>query len=466
MKKILSILLILFSLLSLISFEKTLAKSYDTYFVVTAYYSPLPNQRVYLKWNYKAEIRLNWRGIQWASGEKVFPGMIAAPKKYKFWTVIKLDWVWVWIVTDRWWAIVKAWKRWYRYDRLDIWMWHWEEGLKRALTWGKRTIKWKVLTNYKWEATIDLSMLPTSSSWIKRIAKKTEIFDKGIWKSSKKKDIVKLQNFLKNTWIYEWKIDGKYNKKLIEDIIKFQKENSIIKSKKSLWAGYWWVSTRSLVLENFLAWEYESKATWEKSAIPNIFKKNLWPESKKEDIEDLQKAFKNMWIFWAKIDWKYESIKEDIIKYQLENKLITNRSNYWAGYFGPKTRANIEKKYLSFLKDKKLEEKIEKEIEKKVESHIASIWKPKLWEIWWNVRKLQKTMKILWYFDVKDSAIYWPITMKSVLEYQIDKWIIKSKKDSWAGYFWPKTRDQVKKDLVNIIKKKRNQEKWLVSFKK
>lgn len=51
----------------------------DGYFVVTAYYSPLPNQKHYLKGNYEDEKRLNGQGIAGASGRPVFSGMLAAP---------------------------------------------------------------------------------------------------------------------------------------------------------------------------------------------------------------------------------------------------------------------------------------------------------------------------------------------------------------------------------------------------
>ena len=114
------------------------------YFTVTAYYSPLPDQKYYLKWDYDAERRLNGMWIRWASGRGVFSGMIAAPKNYQFGTKVYLQWLWVWDIQDRGWAIVNAWERGYKHDRLDVWMWYGDEGLRRALAWGKRTIPWYI----------------------------------------------------------------------------------------------------------------------------------------------------------------------------------------------------------------------------------------------------------------------------------------------------------------------------------
>jgi 3D (Asp-Asp-Asp) domain-containing protein len=109
-------------------------------FIVTAYYSPLPNQSFYLKGNYEAEKILNGEWTHGASGKPVFVGMIAAPKWYDFGTRIDFDGLGVGIVEDRWGAIVKAWERGYTNDRIDIWMGSGESGLRRAMVWGKRKV--------------------------------------------------------------------------------------------------------------------------------------------------------------------------------------------------------------------------------------------------------------------------------------------------------------------------------------
>jgi hypothetical protein len=50
--------------------------------VATAYYSPVPGQKYYLRGDYEREVILNGRGTHGASGKPVFEGMIAAPKDY------------------------------------------------------------------------------------------------------------------------------------------------------------------------------------------------------------------------------------------------------------------------------------------------------------------------------------------------------------------------------------------------
>jgi hypothetical protein len=58
-KKIFSLLIILSFLLA--SFP--VSAQDDNYFVVTAYYSPLPDQEYYITGNYKDELILNGKGI-------------------------------------------------------------------------------------------------------------------------------------------------------------------------------------------------------------------------------------------------------------------------------------------------------------------------------------------------------------------------------------------------------------------
>ncbi len=74
--------------------------------------------------------------------------------------------------------------------------------------------------------------------------------------------------------------------------------------------------------------------------------------------------------------------------------------------------------------------------------------------IWYSkddIKKVQKIFKTLWYYK---WAIDWDYKKleKNVIEYQINRKIISSKNDLWAGRFGPKTRAQAKKDYLAIIK--------------
>ena len=116
-------------------------------FIVTAYYSPLLWQAEYYRWSYEADIRLNGRGTNGASGTPVFTGMIAAPKTYAFGTQIFFEWLWLGRVEDRGGAIVEALVRGQAYDRIDLWVGYGDEWLRRARAWGRREVKGTIVTN-------------------------------------------------------------------------------------------------------------------------------------------------------------------------------------------------------------------------------------------------------------------------------------------------------------------------------
>ena len=90
------------------SFADDLPDYEETYLVATAYYSPLPGQKYYLRGNYEKEVILNGNGTHGASGKPVFTGMLAAPKSYRFGTRIWVDGLGTGSVEDRGGAIVNA----------------------------------------------------------------------------------------------------------------------------------------------------------------------------------------------------------------------------------------------------------------------------------------------------------------------------------------------------------------------
>ncbi len=100
-KKVIGYLLIIFSATLISPSGTSFAAETEKTFIVTAYYSPLPDQNFYLKGNFEAEKRLNGNGTNGASGMPVFTGMIAAPKSYGFGTQIFFPGLGVGSVQDR-----------------------------------------------------------------------------------------------------------------------------------------------------------------------------------------------------------------------------------------------------------------------------------------------------------------------------------------------------------------------------
>lgn len=470
MKKIISF----FILASMIvfSFSEISYASDEQYFIVTAYYSPLPNQSYYFKGDYEKETRLNGMGVRGASWTPVFEGMLAAPAKYAFWTKIKLEGIGIGSVEDRGWAIVEAWKRGYEYDRIDIWMGYGLEGLKRALTWGKRTIKGKILSSDT-IASINIANFPTPENAISQTIKvKDTAFSYSIGKNSPKEHIILLQSFLQEIGKYKGEINGVYNQEVIDIVYDFQIQNNIVKSAFDLGAGYWWTKTKSAFKAYYEnnAFEktqaeisiteklQETKEKNEDEIENKIFDTYIHPNSSKEDIELLQVFLQEIWKYSWEINGNYNDIQEILINYQLENNIINSRTEVGTGYFWPKTRAQAKKDYTLYQEEQAKQLAIEeKERELRSEANeiaiqkIESIGLPKYGEISHAVRNLQKELKELWYFDYKDTAIFWDITKQSIFSFQKAKGLVRSESDIGAWKFWPVTQEALKKDISEKI---------------
>ena len=151
-------------------------------FIITAYYSPLPNQNFYLKGNYDAERILNGNGTNGASGKPVFTGMLAAPKTYTFGTKIVFEGLGAGIVEDRGGAIVTAGERGQSYDRIDIWMGQGETGLRRALIWGRRKVTGTIVDSKDGTPILDITAIDSGRIDLSRFEKVTSVSMAGMTK--------------------------------------------------------------------------------------------------------------------------------------------------------------------------------------------------------------------------------------------------------------------------------------------
>ncbi len=311
----------------------------ETYFIATAYYSPLPNQSRYTTGSYAGDIRLNGSGIITASGKKVFQGLLAWPKNYPFGTKIYFEWYGIWEIADRWGAIVKAGERGHSYDRIDIWMGYGDEGLARALKWGSRTIKWKIVIPSS-KVTLTLGESPLGyfdtlrvhpKSWVTQVKKLQEIFTKAN--------------------LYSGEIDGKYQS-IRNELIEFQFKNSIISSYADEAAGYFGPRTIAVLRK-----KYSSNIPVLVKEAPEAFSKynHKWaskiyktileygdlqvnPDSDSQSIKELQKLLSQLWEYSGEIDGNYKSVENPLINFQKKIGLIEKNDDWGAWYFWNKTK--------------------------------------------------------------------------------------------------------------------------------
>ena len=482
------------------------AWSNDWYFIVTAYYSPLPNQSKYIMWSYEAEVRMNGQGYRWAGWKKVFSGMLAAPWIYGFWTKIYLEGLWVGEVADRGGAIVKAWERNFKHDRIDLWVGHWEEWLQRAMYWGKRTIKWSVVRSntpaninvYKLAAPKwTTAYLPTNKKY-KTKNTQYPFFNYWIGTKSKKESVKVLQEFLKKIDLYSWEITWVYNKQLMNSIYNYQKSNNIVSSWSDINAGYWSSRTRELVWKEYTAWKFTNKQSnivvkqWkiaekkivlaasqkkeiakkqeQSNELVDIFNKKI---SSEKGVKRLQRILKKLWFYNWEISGQYSHVRRSVLDFQLKNNVIAHKASIWAWNYGPSTRKTLDEAYKQYWINKQKEKdttKAEKNnistsntqnqgketiklspekiaIAKQTVKNLGNI---KPWNVSHEVRALQKILKTLWFFDHKDTAIYGPKTQAAITKYQLDRKVITDKSVYWAWLLGPKTKAQLIKDISEL----------------
>lgn len=342
MFRFLSGILVITLILSLLSFQ-AYASGEETSFVVTAYYSPLPGQIRYTTGSFAGDVRLNGEWVTTASGNWVFPGLLAGPANYPFGTKIYFKWYGVGVVEDRGWAIVKAWERGHSFDRIDIWMGYGDEWLSRALSWGTRTIEWKIVVP---SAQVSINFGESTIGTLTKLDVNPE--------SNNTQDIKKLQEIFVKADLYDGQISGRYND--IQDIlIDFQIDNNIISSINDISAGWYGPKTISALRKTYgnntttlLAEDPSNFDDFNHKQASEIYKIILEygdlqvnPDSSQETVRDLQELMTQLWEYKGSIDGNYSSIEIPLIELQKKIGLIKETDDWGAGYFGNKTKSAL-----------------------------------------------------------------------------------------------------------------------------
>ena len=342
-------------------------------FVVTAYYSPLPHQENYLTWNYEREKILNGQWIRWASGKEVFSGMLAAPAKYSFGTKVYLEWLGVWSVEDRGWAIVPAWKRGYSHDRIDIWVGYGDEGLKRALSWGKRTVTWYIVAE-NIAPSIDYKVI-ASPDWAtamltKNIDSRYNISvppSEVVSSAPKKVPLSIIQKNLIRVNILPNRDDIPNLELVTKHALKqFQIKYGVIDGPEDQGAGVYGPATQAKMSEvlsaldeiEWLRSEFDdliSSIDTEAEAFAGTYLTRMKYARYKwiwANVRALQEWLADLGYFKQAPTWVFGDVTFDALaKFQIDNALIETDRDLAAGIFGPKTQETMKNKLFEMQKD-------------------------------------------------------------------------------------------------------------------
>ena len=290
--------------------------------------------------------------------------MLAAGKKYSFWTKIYFPELGgVGQVEDRWQAIVHAWERWQKYDRIDIWWWKWDIALMRALSFGKRVmVAYVCPASKKMKVWFDWNKFSILDNFFKKTLW-------GIWLYVWRKDewVTTLQVYLKELGFFNYKVTGYFWNITKRAVGKFQSYYHI---KTNGWWWYFWPSTRDKlkkVLKEKWLLKYDTKKKQIKQEPVLVVNPNpLLEQTKKElailkrwlgrgyhtyEVKILQKYLKKLWYYDWLVDWYYSQNTVDAVaKFQLDNWIISSTDSYVAGWFWPSTRELFKKIVLNKMR--------------------------------------------------------------------------------------------------------------------
>ncbi|KKP39804.1 MAG: SpoIID/LytB domain-containing protein [Candidatus Peregrinibacteria bacterium GW2011_GWC2_33_13] len=448
--KLLKILFILFTILSLpkatgaddgnficpsFPCEKTVE--------ITAYYSPLPDQKTYFTGSYEGDIRLNGDGVLSADNTVVYPGMIAAPKTYPFGTKIEIPKVGLTTVHDRGGAIVQSGsERGNQHDRIDIWMGHGDEGLTRAKKWGRRTLTVNILGKRDdLKDHVDFFGLENdiSAPAINKIPPvEYKYFPFDLSFGDQNDYVVLLQNYLMEFLYLYGTITGIYDEDTLQAVLKYQMDNKIIENENSHGAGRFGPKTRENMEKNIE--EYEKNRF-------QFLEINIGKNQQGEEVKKLQTyLIKLNYLPTPQISGIYDQKTiEAVYKFQIQNKIIQSELDQGAGYFGPKTRTKLKE----ILTDKKEYMKI---LAQNTPLKTAKIETVEIIEFSKNlnfgdtgeeVKKLQNHLKKLGFFTSSTTGIYGEITQNAVFKFQQSQKIVHTENEIGAGKLGPETRSRL-----------------------
>lgn len=414
-------------------------KPHQQQFVITAYYSPLPEQCCYFRGNYEEEIAFNGKGIAGADGTGVYPGMIAGPATYAFGTVIDLPGVGVGTIHDRGGRIIE-WGD--DIHRIDLWMGYGEPGLARAMAWGVRKVTGTVypigsdnvpaekfvLENFDADSAILASLPKSDPTELVRLA---EFGDQEY-------SVRILQSNLKELGYFAENPTGQFGPVTQAALRTFQSEYGIIGDGTSV------------TLETAAAL----------SAASGIKEKNL-PElamglekgAVGADVRQAQKLLRYIGYYRGRTDGTFDQdMKEAVTAFQINAGLVAQATDPFAGRIGPGTRAAIlkawkvkvvETKARSLARKMDMSDKVKSENMPK--KFLSKGDKGK------EVKLLQAFLIDAGYLNPKDATgTFGERTTAALTKYQLDRKIVKSDSAKGVGVYGPATRVIVTQDLVAL----------------
>ncbi len=413
-------------------------------FVLTAYYSPKPNQCCYVTGSEQSDKDLNGNGTNGADGTKVYPGMIAAPPSYAFGTRIVLPGLGIGTVHDRGGAIQEQGK----VHRLDVWVGSGEEGLARALAFGVKHVRGTIypVGSKQPAEKLALETLPaplTSLSPYMSVGLldvKARFGESGL-------GIRLLQTALKNGGSFDHAITGTFGE--------------VTKTALAAFISRMKLTEPTDQLTEKTAAYLQATADTASRVLPFGL---IDAKSSSTDIQSAKRLLRGMDLYKGRTDGVYsDDLKKAITAFQIQKKLIADANETGAGRIGPKTHAALEQEWKLVVVARQAQNvlfihSVQMALEKK---GMIPQSKMKVGSNGADVKRLQSFLASKGFFPKdKINGNFGEVTKASLLAYQKARGLVKNDKDTGAGTVGPFTLQTMKTELVATATKRVKEHGW------
>lgn len=407
-------------------------------FVITAYYSPLPDQCCYVKGSLEADKILNGNGTHGADGTPVRPGMAAAPKSYAFGTRIALPGIGVVTVHDRGGAIVEQ----ENAHRLDIWMGHGEEGLARALAFGVRRVRGAVFLPGGTQPAESLDFARFDAPFDRLAPYAVSDGMTPLTLGARGLSVMAMQDLLSTLGYFAHPTTGFFGDVTKMAVLAFAKDAGMPDADPAA------------VTPELLA-RLEAAAQLAGRSAPVAL---VGPESAESDVAKARRMLRLLGYYRGRTLGAYDRATRDaIVAFQRDQNLIGSLSSPGAGRIGPMTLARITVLWRSKLAAARAGTML---IKREVARRLADkglILTAFLSEgsTGKDVRALQSALVARGELPPEDvTGTFGPRTRAALLRYQLKAGIVKSDKDTGAGTVGPATLQSLRDGLVDAWTKK------------
>ncbi len=400
---------------------------FEQEFIITAYYSPLPHQCCYVTGGLQADRVLNGEGKVGADGTPVYPGMIAAPGRYPFGTVVTLRGAGTFTVHDRGGAITELPAG---AHRLDIWAGHGEEGLARALAFGIQRVQGTVYPVGTEHPAI-LFALDTLPAPIKELetffverdnllAMRPKVGDRGL-------SVRVLQEYLRDLGYFDRPPTGFFGPETRRSFAAFLRDFRVNAPHDQL-------SERSAA--HVLA------AASRKNAREPL-KTFIDDTAAASELVKAKRLLRFLGTYTGRTDGTYSNgLKTAILRFQQVHGLVGTKDDPGAGRIGPITRRMLREEWNRRLVEERAEHflavaRVHEELRKRGRILAQFIEEGMSGE---QVTLLQRLLSERGLFPKEDiNGHFGPLTKEGVIQYQIAKGIVRTHGDDGAGVVGPST---------------------------